>query len=199
MAVSGSSLVLASSSPRRKTLLEQAGFRFTVEPADIDEGVANGESPETATARLAIEKAVAVRARCVSGVVLAADTSVVCDGRMLGKPTDFDHAVVMLRQLSGRNHRVITCWAAIPENACPAVVVTGAASSVVRMRDIPNREWVAYAEGREPYDKAGAYAAQGEGRRFIAAVLGPFDNVIGLPVAQVTSALARFGVHPVRP
>jgi septum formation protein len=194
--VPDSSLVLASSSPRRKSLLEQAGFRFTIEPADIDETVGDDESPETATARLAIEKAATVRSRAVSGVVLAADTSVVCGGRMLGKPTDFEHAVAMLRQLSGRNHRVITCWAAVPDGGDPADVITGAAISVVRMRDIRTAELLAYASGPEPYDKAGAYAAQGEGRRFIAAVLGSFDNVIGLPVAQVTAALARLGVRP---
>jgi len=199
MTVPSSTLVLASSSPRRKSLLEQAGFRFTIEPADIDESVGEGESPETATARLAIEKAVVVRRRSIPGVVLAADTSVVCDGRMLGKPNDFDHAVAMLRQLSGRNHRVITCWAAVPESDDPADVITGAAISVVRMRDIPNRELIAYASGPEPYDKAGGYAAQGKGRRFIAAVLGPFDNVVGLPVAQVAFALARLGIRPVSP
>lgn len=189
--------MLASSSPRRKALLEQAGFRFTIAPAEIDETVLPGEAPEIATARLAIEKATEVHSRGARGVVLAADTSVVCAGRMLGKPTDFDHAVAMLEHLSGRNHRVITCWAVIPESGDPSETLTGISVSVVRMRDIPRRELISYVAGREPYDKAGAYAAQGDGRRFIAAVLGPFDNVVGLPVLPVTRALERLGVHRV--
>jgi septum formation protein len=187
--------VLASSSPRRKDLLEQAGYRFSVRPADIDETVAPDEQPEIATARLAIEKALAVRARTAAGVILAADTSVICDGRMFGKPTSFDEAVHMLQRLSGRNHRVVTAWAALPEHVGPADATTGLAISVVRMRDIPHRELLAYARGAEPYDKAGGYAAQGDGRRFIAAVLGPFDNVVGLPVAPVVRALSRLGVE----
>jgi septum formation protein len=194
MNVSAPTLVLASSSPRRKQLLDAAGFRFVVDPADIDETVSPLEPPEVETMRLAIEKAVVVRERSGAGVVLAADTSVICEGRMFGKPVDFDDAVAMLSQLAGRNHRVVTGWAVLPARADAADAISGAAISVVRMREMSRRDVIAYASTREPYDKAGAYAAQGEGRSLIAAVLGPLDNVIGLPMTPVAAALARCGV-----
>ena len=194
MNVSAPALVLASSSPRRAQLLDAAGYHFVVDAADIDETVAANETPEVATVRLAVEQALTVRARTAGGVVLAADTSVLCDGCMFGKPTDFDHAVDMLTRLAGRNHRVITGWAVLPPSGEAADAITGAAVSVVRMRELSRRDVIAYASTPEPYDKAGAYAAQGEGRGLIAAVLGPLDNVIGLPVAPVAAALARCGV-----
>jgi septum formation protein len=189
-------LVLASASPRRRELLARAGFRFVVHPPDIDERVEATETPEAAAARLALEKAVAVHDRERPGViVLAADTTVVCAGRMLGKPADYDDAVAMLELLSGRNHRVLTCWAALGVTDDAADAVSGVSVSTVRMRELSRREIVAYASSPEPHDKAGAYAAQGVGRSLIAAVIGPLDNVIGLPVAPVAAALASLGVE----
>jgi septum formation protein len=191
------SLVLASSSPRRRSLLAENGFEFTVSPADVDETLAPDEPPEEAAMRLAVEKALVTRGRIgAESVVLAADTCVVCPSGILGKPADFDDALRMLALLSGRNHQVITCWAVLPARVPPEHGVTGASFSTVRMRDISRREAVAYASGPEPYDKAGAYAVQGDGRRFIAAVIGPLDNVVGLPLTPVRAALAHFGVTP---
>lgn len=201
-------LVLASASPRRRELLGAAGFSFVVMPSAIDEIVAVGEDPWLATVRLALEKGQAVAARVeAADVVLAADTTVVIDDRtVLGKPACRAEAVEMLLSLSGRNHVVLTGWA-ILRGACVAagakraaagveVLQGGLSRSVVRMREIARREAEAYADTGEPMDKAGAYAAQGEGRRFIGAIVGPLDNVIGLPMAPVGIALARAGVLP---
>jgi septum formation protein len=179
--VSPRKLVLASGSPRRKDLLAREGFEFRIDVAGIPEDLLEGEGPVDAVLRLAFEKA---------EVVLAADTTVIVDGEMLGKPEDPADAVRMLRRISGRNHTVATGWAVVGAGTA----TTGWSASTVRMRDIPIAEARAYAAGGEPLDKAGAYAVQGDGRRFIAAVLGSVDNVIGLPVAQVAAVLARFGV-----
>ena len=190
-------LVLASASPRRRALLSEAGFRFVTSPADIDETMAPDEAPHEAVARLAIEKALAVGARDGGGnVVLAADTCVVSTAGILGKPRDLDDAMRMLSLLSGRNHRVVTGWAVLPAGAPAVEGLTGISVSTVRMREISAREAFAYASGPEPYDKAGAYAVQGDARSFIAAVIGPLDNVVGLPLTPVRAALARFGVTP---
>jgi len=201
-----SRLVLASSSPRRRELLGAAGYRFIVDPASIDEIIAAGEDPWMATVRLAVEKAEAVAARVdAKDVVLAADTAVVIDERtILGKPTCHEEAVAMLLSLSGRNHVVLTAWAMLRgwggarggTSDGDGLVQSGVSRSVVRMREIARREAEAYASTGEPMDKAGAYAAQGEGRRFIGAIVGPLDNVIGLPMTPVRMALARAGIAP---
>ena len=190
--------VLASGSPRRRELLLAAGFRFDVLPADTDEIVDPVESPLVTTVRLACEKALAVCARVgTSTVVLAADTTVVSRGRIYGKPADTAAAATMLRELGGRNHRVLTAWvvAGGGEDA-HNVAITGFSASVVRLRDMSEAEARAYAAGGEPLDKAGSYAVQGEGARFVSAVTGPVDNVIGLPVAPVAAALGRMGIRP---
>jgi septum formation protein len=191
-------MLLASSSPRRRELLSKAGYDFEVDPADIPEEIAAGEAPLDATFRLAGEKALAVALRTsVNRVVLAADTTVVCEGEIFGKPIDQDDACAMLTRLSGRNHHVITAWTAIlVETAGAEVGVAGHTVSTVRMREL-SRAWIrAYVRGGEPLDKAGAYAVQGEGRSLVAAVIGSRDNVIGLPVAQVARGLAALGIRP---
>jgi len=195
-------LILASGSPRRRELLTRAGLQFEIDVSEIDELIHDGESPVDATARLAIEKAEAVAARRAQQtdphgeVVLAADTTVVVGDRILGKPADKQGAVEMLLSLSGRNHTVLTAWAVVPVAGGSRVAECGLSRSTVRMREIARTEAIAYAESGEPLDKAGAYAAQGDGRRFIGAIEGPLDNVIGLPVAPVLAALARTGIVP---
>ncbi len=203
-------LVLASGSPRRRELLSRAGYRFTIDVADIDEPIHDGESAVAATTRLAIEKAEAVVARRVAAamssgdpgrpdareVVLAADTTVVLGDRILGKPSSTREAADMLLSLAGRNHVVLTAWALLPVAGRIEAAECGVSRSIVRMREISRVEAEAYAAGGEPMDKAGSYAAQGEGRRFIGAIQGPLDNVIGLPMTPVVAALARAGVLP---
>ena len=190
--------ILASASPRRRQLLQQGGFRFSVRAADIDERIAPDEGAVLAGVRLACSKAQVVGSDLdADTVVLAADTLVVCDGRLFGKPVDADDAARMLLHLSGRNHRVVTCW--VVSNHAADESVVGVTTSIVRMREIRRSEAYAYAATPEPLDKAGAYAVQGEGRRFVGTVVGSLDNVIGLPVASVARALASLGVHPIAP
>ena len=155
-----------------------------------------GERPLDYAIRLAIEKAVAVtRTLPAPSIALGADTIVVCDGRVYGKPADRAEAVSTLEALTGRNHTVFTAWALVPSTT-PEAGATGYARSVVRMREASRAEIVAYVESGEPMDKAGAYAAQGEGRRFVAAITGPVDNVIGLPLVPVERALGEYGLVP---
>lgn len=192
-------LVLASGSPRRRELLGQAGFDFEIDVADIDESIHEGESPVAATVRLAIEKAEAVvKRRSGAGpeLILAADTTVVIGERILGKPSSPREAADMLMSLAGRNHVVLTAWALLPAAADSRPPECGITRSTVRMREVTRSEAEAYAATGEPMDKAGAYAAQGEGRRFIGAIAGPLDNVIGLPMAPVVAALSRAGIVP---
>jgi len=188
-------LVLASASPRRRCLLGDAGYEFAVVAPDIDESVAAGENPLLATLRLALEKAVAVDMSSYPGVVLAADTSVICGERMFGKPSTEEEAVAFLLALGGRSHDVVTAWAALCGYAGQRCL-SGYCRTVVRMREITRREAETYAASGEPMDKAGAYAAQGRGRGFIAALLGDYDNVVGLPLLQVRPALAALGIVP---
>lgn len=187
-------LLLASASPRRSQLLAARGYAFDVRATNLDETVAADEEPRLAVLRLAIEKAMAgATTGGDSQVILGADTTVLSEGRMLGKPTDPADAASMLLSLAGRNHQVVTAWGLVLERV---VVASGFTSSTVRMREISRVEADAYANSGEPDDKAGAYALQGNGRRFIAAVLGCSDNVIGLPIAQLVPVLATFGVEP---
>lgn len=200
-------LVLASGSPRRRELLSGAGFTFVIDVSDVDESIREGETPVDATLRLAIEKAEAVAERRLASasssrvpadfrceVVLAADTTVILGERILGKPADEREAAQMLLSLAGRNHLVLTAWALLGVDG--VVAECGVSRSTVRMREVTRAEAEAYAATGEPMDKAGGYAAQGLGRRFIGAIVGPLDNVIGLPMTPVVRALARAGVRP---
>ncbi len=149
-----------------------------------------------ATTRLAIDKASWVaRRRDRDELVLGADTSVVIDGSMLGKPADESQAVDFVMRLSGREHEVITAWALLGAAGSGVSPAAGFTVSRVRMREIARDEARAYVAGGESLDKAGGYAAQGEGRRLIASVDGPLDNVIGLPMAEVGHALAAAGIQ----
>jgi len=187
-------LVLASESPRRRHLLEQAGYEFEVVPSSIEERAGPGERPLETAIRLALEKAIAVAPVVPEGsVVLAADTIVVIGDRLYGKPRDESDAARTLRDLLGRNHDVITAWSLL-STACPWKTTTGFCRSTVRMREADSREIREYVRTGEPMDKAGAYAAQGAGSRFVAAVIGPLDNVIGLPVTPVGLALSELGI-----
>lgn len=188
-------LVLASSSPRRRELLAAAGFEFEIAEPDIDEIAGPGEAPEAQARRLALEKAQAVAARFPEeSCVLAADTLVVVDEDVLGKPRDPDEAVEMMLRIQGRTHRVLTGFAFVVRAL--GVVESEVVESVVRMHAVDRDTARAYARSGEPLDKAGAYAAQGEGGRFVAGISGSRSNVIGLPMEAVVDRLARLGVAP---
>jgi septum formation protein len=188
-------LVLASASPRRRDLLSAVGLRFGVEPADLDERALPGESPAAQAARLARAKALAVARRCSGDpgcVVLAADTLVVVDSRVLGKPADAREAQSHLASLCGRTHRVITAVAVMRADAeRPREALV---ESEVALRKASPDEIRAYVETGEPLDKAGAYALQGEGRRFVERVVGSESNVIGLPLEETLALLRAEGV-----
>lgn len=187
-------LILASSSPRRSLLLSVAGFEFSVQTPEIDEEVIEGEDPDRMVVRLAREKALAALAEdgCVA---LGADTTVVLDGVILGKPRDEAAAVDMLLLIAGRTHLVLTGWA-IAQNE--SIVEDGFDSSLVSMHPVTRDEAIAYAESGEPLDKAGAYALQGDGARFVSGVAGSRSNVIGLSLQPIVAALRRAGVEPTR-
>jgi septum formation protein len=180
-------LVLASSSPRRRELLASAGFEFDVEAADIDESVRPNEAPEVYVERMAVEKAAAVRARCTDRTILAADTIVIVDGDILGKPHDADTAVKMLTRLEGREHEVLTAVAVWwPEEEAPDVTVE---LTRVWMRDITQGEIAAAVATGEPLDRAGAYAIQGLASRWVTRIDGAYGTVVGLPVEAVDRLL----------
>jgi septum formation protein len=188
-------LVLGSTSPRRRELLEASGFAFEVAAPDIDERALPGEQPEAHARRLALEKARVVAGRSPhDACVLAADTIVVVDADVLGKPRDADEAVEMMLRIQGRTHRVLTAWALVVRGA--SIEEHGVVESEVRMHAVDRPTARAYANSGEPLDKAGAYAAQGEGGRFVAEIRGSRSNVIGLPLEAVVPRLARLGVEP---
>jgi septum formation protein len=195
-------LVLASASPRRQELLRNAGIPFTVQPADVDETPLAGEAPRACVERLARQKALVVWQKRPRDVVLGADTIVVVNGAMLGKPTDADDAARMLRMLSGRVHEVITGVCVVrpvasTEYRVPSEttrdsreVRTASEMTQVTMSKISDEEIREYIATGEPMDKAGAYAIQGRASRWIPRIEGDYSNVVGLPVALVWRMLA---------
>ncbi|MBS1106000.1 MAG: septum formation protein Maf [Deltaproteobacteria bacterium] len=188
----GLPLVLGSGSPRRSELLARAGIAFEVRPADIDETAEIGEAPAAFALRLARAKAIAVATLVGASprrIVLGADTIVVVDGDVLGKPTDREDAVRLLGRLVGREHRVLTGVAVVASDRSDRAA-TCVVTSRVTMRAATEAEIRRYVATGEPLDKAGAYAAQGEGRRFIERIDGSESNVIGLPIDE-TLALLR--------
>ena len=174
-------LVLASGSPRRAEILRSVGWDFTKAVPDVDESERVGESPEDYVKRLAIEKAEVVTRRCPDSLVLAADTTVVVDEHILGKPIDLDDARRMLRMLSGRWHDVLT-GVAIAENG---TVKTGIERTGVKFLKMTEAEIDFLARMGDPLDKAGAYAVQAQAALFIEAIKGDYWNVVGLPISLV--------------
>jgi septum formation protein len=184
--------ILASSSPRRQELLATAGVEFSCQPADIDESVYVDEAADTYVLRMAREKAAVVAARQVdaSYCVLAADTSVIIDGEILGKPADYGEAMAYLSRLSGRRHQVITAVCLQTE----AGVSTHSEETTVQFVQLSQEQCEAYVATDEPWDKAGAYAIQGLGGAFVERIEGSYSNVVGLPLAQTLQLLAEHGV-----
>jgi septum formation protein len=190
-------LVLASASPRRAELLRAAGIAFEVKVADVDETQSVGETPDAYVERLALSKAVAIAEQGELRAVLGADTTVVVDGAVLGKPIDVSDATRMLRLLSGRTHLVLTGIALI----APALM--GQESRPRRARVCTTRvtfaplseaELAWYVASGEPMDKAGAYAIQGLASRFVTGIDGSYSNVVGLPVSHVWAMCGELGI-----
>jgi len=189
---------LASASPRRSELLRQIGVAFEVRPADISEAQAPGEPADALVLRLAAEKADAVWWRVPAGErrpVLAADTAVVLDERVLGKPADETEAEAMLAALSGRTHRVLTAVAL----RCGDAAETLLSESEVRFRATTRDERAAYCRSGEPLDKAGGYGIQGRAAMFVEHLAGSYSGVVGLPLFETAALLARCGVSLLSP
>jgi septum formation protein len=183
-------LVLASASPRRQELLRNAGIPFEVRPAHIPEDPLPGEGAKDCAERLAREKALAVAVQRPHDCVLGADTVVVVEGQLLGKPSDAADAARMLRLLSGREHRVIT-GVCLVVNGQPSVA---SETTLVTVSEIAEKDIADYVASGEPMDKAGAYAIQGIASRWIPRIEGDYSNVVGLPVALVYGMLRQAGV-----
>ncbi len=185
-------LYLASGSPRRRELLTQIGVPFTGLSAQIDETPSPDEPPRAYVERLARGKAEAGLALLSDGqaCVLGADTAVVLDGRILGKPVDEADALAMLMALSGREHEVLTAVAVANRQVCQALTV----SSRVRFRPIQVHEAKAYWASGEPQDKAGSYAIQGLAAIFVEGLQGSYSAVVGLPLCETAELLGRFGI-----
>lgn len=187
-------LLLASSSPRRREILAALGLEFEARGLDVDETPLSGEDAADMVLRLAEDKARAGAAP--ARVVLAADTAVVLDGEIFGKPIDRDDALGMLERLSGREHEVLTGVAVCADGN----IETGLSRTRVRFRDIGRDEALQYWQSGEPADKAGAYGIQGLGGVFVSNIEGSYTGVVGLPVFETARLLARAGIpvtgHP---
>ncbi len=185
-------LILASASPRRAEILRAAGLSFTVMSSAVDETPYSSESPQDHVQRLAAAKAELVAARAVGpAIVIAADTVVAIEGKILGKPRSTEDARKMLEQLSGRTHSVLTGVTLIrlPDAESRAFLE----STVVHFARLSEDDIVQYLATDEPYDKAGSYAIQGRAGRYIPRIEGCYFNVVGLPLAHLIRALAELG------
>jgi len=192
-------LILASASPRRRELMGLLRIPFRVDPADIDEVPPHGNSPEEIAQALARQKALVVSNRYRQGIVLGADTIVVLDADILGKPQDAREALAMLRRLNGREHRVVTGIALLDivhgnvlREQCAAVCTR------VWFRQVSDEHLQRYVDTGEPMDKAGAYGAQGYGSTLIERIEGCYFNVVGLPVSRLCAMLEEWGITPLQ-
>ena len=197
-------LVLASASPRRSQLLSNLGLDFTVVASQVDETIEPGLSPEQAVIEIARRKAQAVQRKLSleaktnpeqETVIVAADTIVVIEGKLLGKPVSAHEAIAMLSSLSGKEHKVYTGLALIVfENGHAQVPLTRSVVSKVRFRKLERAEIKAYVLSGEPMDKAGAYALQGKASVFVQSIEGCYTNIIGLPMPDLVAMLRGVGV-----
>lgn len=185
-------IILASGSPRRRDFLRDLGIDFEVMAADVDETPLPGEVPEVFVLRLAGEKAEAVSRLHPDAWVLGADTVVVVDGKVLGKPVSREEALRMLQALNGRRHQVWTGFCLCHETK--QIEKSRAVCTEVRFGDYPRHVFEAYVASGEPLDKAGSYGIQGLGAFLVEEVKGSYSNVVGLPLAEVVQELLTLGV-----
>lgn len=188
-------LILASASPRRRELLEQVGLVSQVIPADIDESRLPNENPDDYVLRLSLEKARAVAALSIELPVLAADTAVVQEGQVFGKPADAAAAAETLALLSGKSHEVLTGTAIVYNDIEASTLVR----TVVRFRQLSETEITAYCQSGEPAGKAGSYAIQGLGALLVSDISGSYSNVVGLPLKETAQLLGKAGIELLDP
>ena len=182
-------VILASASPRRRDLLTMVGIAHEVIPADVDETYGAGEVPRAHAERLAREKASVLAARAPDAVIIAADTIVVVDGDVLGKPRDAEEAARMLRRLAGRTHTVFTAVAV----ARGAKLLSGVEEVGVTFRPLDDATITSYVATREPMDKAGAYGIQGYGAAIVERIDGDYFAVMGLAIGRMLALLRELG------
>lgn len=185
-------LILASGSPRRRDFLQDIGLDFSVEAPDVSEEVSACETPEEFVLRVAADKARSVAREHPDAWILAADTAVVLGDVILGKPADEADARRMLLQLAGRGHRVLTGFVLVNEQQGHRV--SRVIDTEVFFTSFSGETAAAYVATGEPLDKAGAYGIQGKGGCLVERIKGSYSNVVGLPLAEVTAELLRFGV-----
>ena len=184
-------IILASASPRRSELLKQIGISHRIMAVDIDETPLANESPLAYVERVAAEKSAACQVLLNDNLpVLSADTSVICDGEIMGKPLDLDHAISMLSRLSGRSHQVYSAVSLRGDAHWQALSI-----SEVKFKPLSTDEIIAYWQTGEPCDKAGAYAIQGLASTFIESITGSFSGVMGLPLYETAQLLAKQGIR----
>jgi septum formation protein len=185
-------IILASASPRRRELLDQIGIAYDIHPVDIDESPHPDEAPADYVCRIAAEKSAACHAQAapIDLPVLAADTAVVLNGRIMGKPKDKEDALAMLRRLSGQTHQVYSAVSLRGNEHGEALSVTE-----VTFRTLSEREIAAYWATSEPADKAGSYAIQGLGSVFVQSIQGSFSGVVGLPLFETAELLLQQGIQ----
>ena len=179
-------VILASASPRRKELLGLFGIPFTVRVADIDETMDNAKAPYDEVSRVSCAKAMAIPAE-PSDIVIAADTIVVCEGKVLGKPRSEEEAKEMLRLLSGRDHQVMTGCTVLHGGSCRSFTEV----TDLHFRELGENEIEKYVASGEPMDKAGSYGIQGGAALFCEQMVGDYYNVMGLPVCRLWKVLAE--------
>ncbi|GAB4262797.1 Maf family protein [Thermincola ferriacetica] len=189
-------IILASASPRRRELLDAVGLPYKVQVSAIDEKIPAAMTPADTAMNLALQKAQNVAGKIASGIVIGADTIVVLNGHVLGKPKDKTDAVNMLQALRGTSHRVITGLAVI--DAEDGKTVQAFEETEVCFKNISDDDIDAYVATGEPMDKAGAYGIQGLGGLFVAGIRGCYFNVVGLPIPLLAEILKGFGVDILR-
>lgn len=190
---STATLILASSSPRRRELFTTLGLPFVVEASHADESIDGSPSPAEMVETLSLRKAQSVAQRAGSGLVIGSDTIVVLDGDVLGKPRNEADAFSMLSRLQGREHTVYSGVAIVDAASGRAEVAHSA--TAVRMRPLSDREIRAYIATGEPMDKAGSYAIQGIGATIVEGIRGDYFTVVGLPLNLTARLLSRFGIN----
>ena len=183
-----SKIVLASQSPRRKEIMETAGFEFEIIVSNAEEKIEENLSPEEVAKSLSLQKAQAVASDNPEKIVIGADTIVVLDNEILGKPKDRNDAYKMLKKLSGKSHKVYTGIAVI----CGEKIVSEAVSTEVEFFELSDEEIIKYIETNEPMDKAGSYGIQGRGCLLVKGIRGDYFNVVGLPIATLSKIIKEF-------
>ncbi len=187
-------IILASASPRRKELLEQIGIPFSVITADIDENISESD-PKAYVMTLSYNKAYNIAASNEGSIVIGADTVVVCDGIILGKPIDENDAFRMLKMLSGNEHQVYTGVTILRFNNGKEQKTSFAERTTVKMFENDDETLRSYIKTKEPMDKAGAYGIQGKGAVLVESITGDYNNVVGLPIARLWRELTTGFIH----